>query len=55
MNRIAVARALTMAAVLIALLLAGAAIAMEAGDFDAALARAKAEGKPLIIDFYTDW
>ena len=55
MNRFAVARALTLVTVLIALLLAGAAVAMEAGDFDASLARAKAEGKPLIIDFYTDW
>ena len=44
-------------AVLLSAALAAAAdtAVTAAGDFDAALARAKAEDKPLIIDFYTDW
>lgn len=34
--------------------LAGTALA-ETPEFDAALKRAAAEDKPLILDFYTDW
>ncbi|MFO7608320.1 MAG: hypothetical protein R6X35_03855 [Candidatus Krumholzibacteriia bacterium] len=34
--------------------LAGAAAAATPG-FDAALERAAAEDKPLVLDFYTDW
>jgi len=49
-------RSLTPAfALLLSLLLAQAAAAMEPGDFQSALARAVEEDKPLIIDFYTDW
>jgi hypothetical protein len=33
---------------------AGSALA-ETPELDAALARAAAENKPLVIDFYTDW
>ncbi len=33
---------------------AGTALA-ETPEFDAALERAAAENKPLILDFYTDW
>jgi len=35
-------------------LLAGTALA-ETPDFDAALKRAGAENKPLVLDFYTEW
>ncbi len=56
MTRSARTRAALLLAVLAALLTAQAATAaMEPGDFKEALARAKAEDKPLIIDFYTDW
>ena len=34
--------------------LAGSALA-ETPGFDAALQRAAAENKPLVLDFYTDW
>ena len=47
--------ALLLAAVAVLLLAQAATAAMEPGDFKEALARAKAEDKPLIIDFYTDW
>lgn len=41
-------------------LLAGAAWAEDEGPitlekFDAALARAKAENRPVVLDFFTDW
>ena len=36
------------------LLTAGTALA-ETPEFDAALQRAAAESKPLVLDFYTDW
>lgn len=42
-------------AVVLLLLLAQSAAAMEPGDFKSSLARAVQEDKPLIIDFYTDW
>ncbi len=48
-------RAVMMAIILATLLLAHMAVAMEAGDFKASLAQAATEGKPLVIDFYTDW
>ena len=48
-------RALLMVIVLGMLLSAHVTVAMEAGDFEASLARAVKEDKPLIIDFYTDW
>jgi len=47
--------AMLMAIVLATLLLAQFAVAMEAGDFKAALAQAIEQDKPLVIDFYTDW
>lgn len=34
---------------------AAAALATEPGSYDQALARAAAENKPIVIDFYTDW
>ncbi|HPF69586.1 MAG TPA: hypothetical protein PLQ13_02850 [Candidatus Krumholzibacteria bacterium] len=42
---------------LLAVLVLGAAAAAlaETPELDAALARAAAENKPLVIDFYTDW
>ena len=55
MNHRKFTRAVLMAIVLATLLLAQFAVAMEAGDFKAALAQAIEEDKPLIIDFYTDW
>jgi thiamine pyrophosphate-dependent acetolactate synthase large subunit-like protein len=56
MSRIARTRAVLLLAVLASLILAQVATAaMEPGDFNEALARAKAEDKPLVIDFYTDW
>jgi len=36
------------------LITAGTALA-ETPEFDAALQRAATEGKPLVLDFYTDW
>ena len=45
---------LTAMAVLL-LAMASAALATEAGTLDKALARAQAENKPVVIDFYTDW
>lgn len=42
-----------------ALLILGVGLAAPAGaetpDFDAALARAKETGQPLVLDFMTDW
>ena len=37
------------------LAMASAATATEAGTLEKALARAQAENKPVVIDFYTDW
>lgn len=39
---------------LVAAAAAGSALA-ETPELDAALARAAAENKPVVIDFYTDW
>ena len=46
--------ALTGSLLVLAAGLGGAALA-ETPDFDAALERAAAENKPLVLDFYTDW
>ena len=56
MTRSARLRAALLLAVLAALLTAPAATAaMEPRDFKEALARAQADDKPLVIDFYPAW
>lgn len=43
------------ALVVLLMALASAATATEAGTLEKALARAQAENKPVVVDFYTDW
>ena len=53
----AVKRRLTVAAALVVLLLVQAlpALAGTTGTYDEALALAAREGKPVVLDFFTDW
>lgn len=49
-------RRLTVAAALAVLLIqAGAALAEDPADYEAALALAAEQDKPLVLDFFTEW